>query len=54
MVRTCCWVLNGKNRECKSGKILLYKFPHVNLHFSKEYQHNNYKKRDVELGCYLQ
>ncbi len=38
MVRTRCWICNCKNRECASGKISLYKFPHVNLHFSEEYR----------------
>ncbi len=38
MVWTCCCVCNCKNGEFKSGKISLYKFPRVNLHFSKEYQ----------------
>ncbi len=33
----CCYVYNYKNQS-ESGKLSLYKFPHVNLCFSKEYQ----------------
>ncbi len=38
MVRTCFWVCDCKIRESKSRKLSLYKFLHVNLHFSAEYQ----------------
>ncbi len=33
----CCYIYNCKNQS-ESGDSSLYKFPHVNLCFSKEYQ----------------
>ncbi len=43
----CCYVYNCKNHS-ENGELSLYKFPHANLCFSKEYQ--SLQKEESKLG----